>query len=337
MRFRIITAVLALVLVGGALVAAETLIRRPVSFQVIAQTEVVEGLIAPVAPDQPLIFEIASAQVCDGADFSAPETETPGPCVGFARVRKMVAGEVKIQGAVEGRVLRRGKGDLIVELMAVEDAEPTNICDEGIAALLQVRPASPGEEPRPLCSPTRIAVPATLTEMPRLTLRGHNGRIGHVISEIATIATPSMVEGSLVMRSSSLLRDLGRFLLGQDIGPSRFTINVGERPLNFGEAFSACHEPDRCGPEADEPAPFTAVIGAHESGGLMVHAHIVATAGIVDSYGRRGEIVRPGWFARLIDDPYVGWLYMIAAFLVGLVLKVDRWIFAPQSTETGGS
>ncbi len=336
MRVRIIIAVLVLAIIGGALVASERLIRRPVSFQVVAQTEVVEGRIAPVAPDQPLVFEIASAQICDGADFSTPETKPPGPCVGFARVRKMVVGKVKIQWAVEGRVLRRGKGDLIVELTAVEDAEPTDTCDEGIAALLQVLPATPGEELRPLCSPTRIAVPATLTEMPRLTLRGQNGRIGHAISEIVTIATPSMIEGSVAMWSSSLLRDMGRLLSGQDIGPARFAINVGERRLNFGEAFSACHESDRCGPEAGEAAPFTAVIGAHKSGGLMVHAHIVGMAGIVDSYGRRGEIVRPGWFARLIDDPYVGWLYMIAAFLVGLVLKADRWIFAPQSTETGG-
>lgn len=187
-RVRIIIAALVLVFVGGALISAETLIRRPVSFQVIAQTEVVEGRIAPGDPHQPLIFEIASAQVCDGADWSAPTIETPGRCAGFARIRKMVAGEVIIQGAVEGRVLRRGKSGLIVELIGVGDVEPTNTCDEGIAALLQVRPATQGEEPKTLCSPTRIAVPATVTEMPRLTLRGVNGGVktGHVAAQKCT-------------------------------------------------------------------------------------------------------------------------------------------------------
>ena len=267
---------------------------------------------------------------------SAWGKETPGPCDGFAQARENVSGEVTIQGPVDGRVLRRAKGALIVELKAVENAKPTSVCGEGMVALLNVRPDTSGEGPRPLCSPARIAVPAALTEMPRLTLRGHNARIGHIIAEIASIATPSIIEGTVTMRSSSLLRDLGRFLSGQDIGPAQFAIQVGERPLNFGEAFSACQEPDRCGPGAAKPAPFAAVIGGHEGGGLMVHAHIVGVAGIVESYGPLGEIVRPRWFARIIDDPYVGWLYMIVVFLIGLVLKVDRWILAPDASENGG-
>ena len=60
MRIRIIIALLILVIVGGALVAAETLIRRPISFEVIAQTEVIEGRIK-AAPGFPLVFEIASS------------------------------------------------------------------------------------------------------------------------------------------------------------------------------------------------------------------------------------------------------------------------------------
>lgn len=336
MRGRIIISVLISAIIGGALVAAETLIRRPVGFQVTAQTEVIGGRISPVSPDQPLVFEIAGALVCDGADFSAPESETPDTCPGFARVRSTVAGEILIQRTVDGRVIRRGGGELVVELEAVDASGPAGVCDEGIAAILVLNAGKAKEEPTPLCSPTRIAVPFTLSEMPRLTLRGHDGRIGHAISRIATIATTSIIEGSVTMRSSSLFRDIGSIAFGQDFGPDRFAINVGERPLNFGEGFSVCDRPDLCGSDAAEPAPFTAVIGVHEGGGLMVHAQLIGTAGIVDSYGSRGEIIRPGWFARLINDPYVGWLYMIAAFLVGLVLKVDRWIFAPGSSEHSG-
>ena len=321
---------------AGALVAAETLISRPVGFQVIAQTEVVSGRISPVSPDQPLVFEIAGALVCDGADFAAPETETPDTCPGFVRVRSTVAGEILIQRTVDGKVIRRGGGELVVELEAVDASGPAGDCDEGIAAILVLNAGEANEESTLLCAPTRIAVPSTLSEMPRLSLRGHDGRIGHAISRIATISTTSIIKGSVTMRSSSLLRDVGAIVYGQDFGPDRFSINVGERPLNFGEGFSVCDRPDRCGSDAAEPAPFTAVIGVHDGGGLRVHAQLIGTAGIVDSYGSRGEIVRPGWFARLINDPYVGWLYMIVAFLVGLLLKVDRWVFAPGSSEYGG-